>query len=76
MGNKQLGKVKNFDGYTGIIVTQNDIYTFNTNDALTPVKDSDIVEFYADTVIFDKETTKVTRKIETYNPEDIKKLFK
>lgn len=76
MENKLLGKIKNFDGYSGIIVTQNDIYVFSINNALTPIKEDDFVSFYSDTVLFDQKATKVARKIETYNPKNIKKLSK
>lgn len=63
----KIGKITNYDGYAGNIVTEDDKYIFNINDFTEEepnIQNGDIVNFIPNNVTFGNESTKVARFIE------------
>lgn len=75
---KSIGKIYDFDGETGIVITPDKEYMFNINNINKPeaIHDESIVAFYPSTVKFGNEIFNVAREIETLSLEEAKKLQK
>ena len=75
---KSIGKVYDFDGEAGTIITRDDEYLFNTNNISSQesLQNNSIVSFYPSTVKFGNEIFKVAREIESLSKEEVKKLQK
>ncbi len=63
-GNK-IGKIKDYDGFAGTIITEQQDYIFNKNDVEEldddSIQDGDLVTFAENTVTFGDEQIKVAR---------------
>jgi len=63
-GNK-IGKIKDYDGFAGTIITEQQDYIFNKNDVEElndeNIQDGDLVTFAENTVTFGDEQIKVAR---------------
>ena len=65
--NKLQGTVNNFDGFAGVIKTENGEYIFNKHDLVDEdisIKENDTVSFVENTVVFGDESTKVAKFID------------
>ena len=64
---KSIGKIYDFDGETGIVITPDKEYMFNINNINKPeaIHDESIVAFYPSTVKFGNEIFNVAREIES-----------
>ena len=61
----KIGKVKDYDGFAGTIITETEDFVFNKKDIETLDEDSlqngDVVTFSENTVVFGDEKVKVAR---------------
>ena len=75
---KSIGKVYDFDGEAGTIITPDKEYMFNIQQYKKPenAADQSFVSFYPSTVKFGNEIYNVAREIEKLTKEDIKQLKK
>jgi len=75
---KSIGKVYDFDGEAGTIITPDNEYMFNVQQYKKPenAADQSIVSFYPSTVKFGNEIYNVAREIEPLTKDDIKELKK
>lgn len=75
---KSIGKVYDFDGEAGTIITPDKEYIFNVQQYKKPenAADQSIVSFYPSTIKFGNEIYNVAREIETLTKDDIKELKK
>lgn len=76
--NKTIGKIYDFDGETGTIISNEKEFLFNLTNIYNqehPKKNS-LVSFYPSTIKFGNEIFNIAREIETLNKNDIKKLQK
>lgn len=75
---KSIGKIYNFDGETGTIVTKDKEYIFNTQQVKNPqeINDNTLVSFYPSTIRFGNETFYIAREVETMQQEELKSLKK
>ena len=76
--NKTIGKIYDFDGEAGTIITKDSEFLFNVQNVqqVDNIKDDIFVAFYPSTVRFGNETYNVAREIESLSKEDIKSLQK
>lgn len=68
-----VGKVYNFNGEIGSIITDNNNYQFKKSDTFGLINNGDLVEFIPNTVIFGSEVILIAKFIKPYNQ---KKLIK
>ena len=71
----KIGKVHDFDGFSGYIITDEYNYPFSKKELKENVNNGDIVSFVSNVVIFGNEKTYVAKAIRKYNSKDLKKLF-
>lgn len=76
--NKTIGKIYDFDGEAGSIITIDNEYMFNTQNVkkANTIQNDAFVAFYPSTVKFGNEIIKIAREIENLSKDDIKKLQK
>lgn len=76
--NKQIGKIYDFDGEAGTIVTHDTEFMFNIQNikGTDNIQESTLVSFYPSTVKFGNEIFNVAREIESLKKDDVKKLQK
>lgn len=76
--NKQIGKIYDFDGEAGTIVTRDTEFMFNIQNikGTDSIQESTLVSFYPSTVKFGNEVFNVAREIESLTKDDVKKLQK
>ncbi len=76
--NKKIGKIYEYDGEAGRIITQDDEFMFNKKELLTnsSPNNEEIVRFYASTVPFGSEIFNFAREVEVLSEDDIKRLTK
>lgn len=72
---KTLGKVYNFDGEAGTIITPDKEYIFNLNNIKNSngIQNEEMVAFYPSTLRFGNETYNIAREIESIPKEKVKK---
>lgn len=68
-----IGKIYNYNGQVGSILTDKNEYKFNKKDVIGFIKNDDLVEFIPNTVLFGNEKELVAKFIKPYNQ---KKLIK
>lgn len=74
---KTIGKIRDFDGEAGTIISQNGEYIFNIKNVKAgAIQNNVFVYFYPSTVKFGNETFKVAREVEIITKDEIKKLQK
>lgn len=76
--NKKIGKIYDFDGEAGTIITRDSEYIFNLQNIKETggIQESSLVSFYPSTVKFGNEIFNVAREIESLSKDDVKKLQK
>lgn len=72
---KNIGKIYDYDGETGTIITPNKEYIFNNKNIKRKdeIKNDDLVSFYPSTVKFGNEIFNVAHEIELVQKTKIKK---
>ena len=75
---KSIGKIRDFDGETGTIITTDKEFLFNRQQIkqLENSNNEGFVSFYPSTVKFGNEIYNVAREIESLSKADIKSLKK
>lgn len=75
---KKIGKIHNFDGEAGIIITQEQEYIFNIQQFKNAqgIKNNVLVSFYPSTIRFGNEIFHIAREIEAMQQEELKTLKK
>ena len=75
---KEIGKIYDFDGEAGTIITRDNEFMFNIQNikGCDNIQDSTLVSFYPSTVKFGNEIFNVAREIESLTKDDVKKLQK
>lgn len=69
----EIGKIYNFNGQYGSILTDKNEYKFNKKDVIGNIKNNDLVEFIPNTVLFGNEKELVAKFIKPYNKKKILK---
>ncbi len=70
-----IGKVINYNGEIGSIITDKLEYKFKKNDTTGLINNNDLVEFIPNTIIFGSELIMVARFIKPYKQKKLKKNF-
>jgi predicted xylose isomerase-like sugar epimerase len=75
---KSIGKIRDFDGEAGTIITTDKEFLFNRQQIkqLENSNNEGFVSFYPSTVKFGNEIYNVAREIESLSKDDIKSLKK
>lgn len=70
-----IGKVYDYNGQIGNIMSDNNTYKFSRNDASGQIDNGDLVEFIPNTLIFGTEQIMVAKFIKPYNQKKLKKYI-
>ncbi len=72
---KKIGKIHDYDGEAGTIITPDNEYLFNNQNIKDKesIKNEDFVSFYPSTVKFGNEIFKVAREIEVIQKTMVKR---
>lgn len=72
---KKIGRIYDYDGETGTIVTTDNEYLFNNQNIKNKedIKNEDFVSFYPSTVKFGNEIFKVAHEIEPVQKTKVKR---
>ncbi len=73
---KQIGKVTDFDGEAGSIVTPDQEYLFYLSEVKEPISPNELVSFYPDNIKFGNEIFPLARNITPLQKSNIKTLQK
>ncbi len=73
---KQIGKVTDFDGEAGSIVTPDQEYLFYLSEVKEPISPNELVSFYPSNIKFGNETFHIARDISPLQKTNIKTLQK
>ncbi len=72
LNERKIGKIYDYDGVSGYIITNDLNYPFSNKDIYKDAKNSDIVSFVPNLVVFGDEKVYVAKFIEKYNLENEK----
>ena len=64
-----IGKIYNFNGFAGKIITENLEYPFNKNNIFDEIKNGDLVSFVVDYIEFGGEKIEFAKNIRKYDKE-------